>query len=108
MKRQSPHDPVDREVIAGADGQSYLHVNPDHFPKDGPEAHRWLRDQIEANTGPGREAYVLFRAGAWGLFQSVLMYDLATGTVFLQQNLERRRVKNLPAPAPNPTSNSPR
>ena len=108
IKRQSPHDSADREVIAGADGQSYLKVNPDHFPKDGPEAHRWLRDKIEANAGPSREAYVLLRAGAWGHFQSVLTYDPATGTVIIQQNLERRRSKHITAAAPAPTPDSPR
>ena len=108
MKRQSPHDSADREVIAGADGQSYRKVNPDHFPKHGPEAHRWLSDKIEANAGPGREAYVLLRAGAWGHFQSVLTYDPAAGTVFIQQKLERRRAKNFPAPAPAQPTNSSR
>lgn len=108
MKRQSPHPSTDREVIAGADGQSYLKVTPDYFPKDGPEAHRWLRDRIEANVGPGRETYVLFRAGAWGHFQSVLTYDPANGTVIIQQNLERRRSKYFPAAASTPTPDSPR
>ena len=108
MKRQSPHDSADREVIAGDDGQSYLKVNADHFPKDGPEAHRWLREHIEANAGSGREAYVLFRAGAWGHFQSVLTYDPAAGTVIIQQNLERRRAKNFPATPPTPAPDSPR
>lgn len=107
MKRQSPHDAADREVIAGADGQSYLKVKPDHFPKDGPAVHRWLRDKLEANAGPGREAYVLLRAGAWGHFQSALTHDPATGTVIIQQNLERRRARNVRAPAQAQPANSP-
>ncbi len=108
MKRQSPHDSADREVIAGADGQSYLKVGPDHFPKDGPEMHRWLRAQVEATAGPGCERYVLFRAGAWGHFQSALTHDPATGTVIILQNLERRRSKYFPATAPVPPSAAPR
>ena len=107
MKRQSPHDSTDREVIAGADGQSYLKVNPDRFPKDGPEAHRWLREKMEAASGPGREAYVLLRTGAWGRFQSVLTYDPATRTVIIHQNLQRQRAKNFPTAAATPVGNSP-
>ncbi|MBC8002774.1 MAG: hypothetical protein H7X97_09315 [Opitutaceae bacterium] len=107
MKRQSPHDSADLEVIAGTDGQSYRKVTPDLFPKNGPEAHRWLRDKIEATAGPGREIYVLFKAGAWGHFQSVLSYDPANSSVIVQQNLERRRVKRPASGAPIPTSPTP-
>ena len=107
VKRQSPHAATDREVIAGADGQSYLKVNPERFPKGGPEAHRWLREKLEAESGPGREAYVLLRTGDWGRFQSVLTYEPATRTVVIHQNVQRQRARNFPSAAPPPVGNSP-